>query len=192
MKFWSWNPGPEGVQRQKVLCDRGSVLVHLRDLKIQLHQDPKVGFEIILFCSTAVFQTQCSGLWEPRAMEPRPCVPEPPTRRHSGQGRMKALEWNWMWQAAKQGKAGWDKDLIRVQTENSSGTAGRGFVPKLKTWEDLRGWRRRSHRTLEDQEASQSAASVQKPEQGPFLQPPGEAFLDAQAVLFALNSSHTS
>ena len=120
MKFWLWSPGPEGVQRQKVLCDRGRVLVPLSDLNIQLHQDPKVGFEIILFCSTAVFQTQCSGLWEPRAMEPRLCVPEPHIRRHSGQGRMKALEWNWMWQAAKQGKAGWDKDLIRVQTENSS------------------------------------------------------------------------
>ena len=125
-------------------------------------------------------------------MEPRPWVPEPHTRRHSSQGRMKALEWNWVWQAAKQSKAGWDKDLIRAQTENSSGTAGRGFVPKLRTWEDLTGWRRRSHRTLEDHEASQSAASVQKPEQDPFLQPPGEAFLDAQAVSLALNSSCTS
>lgn len=41
-----------------MLCDGGSVLVHLSGLEIQLHQDPKVGIKIILFCSTAVFRTQ--------------------------------------------------------------------------------------------------------------------------------------
>lgn len=64
-----------------------------------------------------------------------------------------------------------DKSLIRVQTENSGRTADGGFVPTLGTWEDLTGWGRRSHGTLEDCEAGPSAASAQKPEQAPFLGP---------------------
>ena len=125
----------------------------------------------------AVFQTQCSGLCKPRTAETRPYVPEPQTQGHSAEGRMKALEWNWMWQAAKQGKAGWDKGRIRVQKENRSRTADRGFVPMLGTWEDLTGWKKRSHRTWEDRQAGQSAAPVQKPEWAPFYRLLGEAFI---------------
>lgn len=96
----------------------------------------------------AVFQTQCSGFWELRMMETRPRVPEAHTQGHSGQDESPGMELTVT--DSQSGQSQRDKGLIRVQTENSGGTADLGFVPKLETWEDLTGWSSRSHRTLGD------------------------------------------